>query len=676
MAVNSCARRGQIRMQLIQGGRGADAIQALHREVVGHYRKSLEAKMPFISIWRQCHAFYNGDHYGQWSPVGATLQKAPAHRVRIVNNRIAVLAHTVMAKGLQNRPMCECYPRQTTRAAQQRAKTGTLLLRYLDDVCDITSACQDYWFWKVLTGNGFYRWEWDDDVTTQPFPRPRVVAESPFNVYPDVMATTLRNARHVTIAHRVLREDIVQEFGAQAAEGASGTLDGDAAWRSQISGYVQSVADDSVLLFEHQVAPRRDAPEGRRIYSTSARVVHVEESLPNRKYTLSHGKAFPMGGRFWGRSMVQDPIWIQVELNRTASQIIEIRNLTANPQWVVAKGTLATDAVLNSPGKKIEWDPSRGPRPELTPAPPVPTGLFELLAVLESSLEKASGVHDISTGARPDSGDPSGRALEVTADQDQAKMTLAVLAHERAMEELYQGIFWMWRNFQDRAVTVEITGRDRAHSAVELHAVDLDDLNVRVIAGSGAPTRPSYTRAALERLLAMGALPADTMGVWVRELLGHRLMDSVTDDDSDGRLFAREENAKLQDPMQAQTVRVEYWHDDASHIAALLEVMETERFGELPPETVVAFRQHLAWHMHNATLKAQGMPLYGDDLGMQMPQPMQMPQSGHGAMGTQTESTPPTQRGVFDGGTPELNGSDLTGAPGVDEAVEAMGGDY
>lgn len=622
------------------------------------YRRSWEAKLPFVTTWRRCHAFTDGDHYGQWSPVYVlALKKTPAHRVRMVANRTTQLVATVQAKGVQNRPICECWPRNTTREAQNQAKVGTMLLRYIEDVANVKAAQMDYWFWVTVTGTAGYQWGWHSD--SLPHPRPWIKALSPFDIYPDRIATQPHECRHITVTHRVMPDDLDNEFGPGASDGAEGGFQNDNRWRRQLSGLFNPEMDGSVVLYERQEPASAQNPQGKRVLFTNAKVLE-ETPLPGGRYTISIGKFYPFGQRLWGKGPVEDAIWPQVELNRTLSQAVEHRNLFVNPQWVIPKGSVAQGSPLNTPNARIEFDPTKGGPPDVKAGVPIPNSIFDLAALLERNIQSATGVHEVSQGMRPEGVDAA-RGLEILADQDMQKLALPVLWHESAYEQAMSGMYMMWRMYQDQAVTVQVAGHDRALVAETIVSQDLGDLQIKVIEGSGAPSRPSAQHGAIERLLAMGAIPQDKIPTMVRELLGHRTMDSITDDDSASRLLAREENQLLMDPMRAQEVRIEWWHDDIDHINALMEVMnDRDKFYNLPPEVQEGFKNHLALHAHQAAQRAQGMPLYAQQLGMAMQEPMGMQPPGPGGPEQAGPPSGPPQQGAFDGGNPQLNNADLT----------------
>ena len=698
-------------MNIIKIEGGQDRQEQLGSQINLMYQRSKQMKTELQDSWWTYHAFYDGRQYSSFRHGRTSESKAPSWRVRAVNNYIKPIVNTVASKLTQSRPAFIVRPTGSEDDQRQKARASEYLLDYLYRQMRMQSVTYDVVWWASLTGTGFFNCYWDsqagktlqvgDSLEVTGFPV--VEAWSPFDVFPDWESTHLHNAKWVILAH-VLSDaaldlrwpGMVKEFDSKNhAPGASHASDDDSVRKSDLRGYVSDGGEQKLhKVLEYQERPSNTHPDGRRVI-VSEGVVLEETHLPGRKFSITQIKVGEMGGRFWGTGVVQGLVPIQRELNRSISSILELRNVSSNPPWVAAAGSIAKTGIKNRPDHIIFYNANAGPPPQRMPPVPIPNSLYELADTLKNSMYDISGVHEISQGRGP-SGVISGRALGVLADQDAVKLAAPARSLEEALADLGAGLLEMWRENMEVEMTISVVSESHRAEAVRFHRDHIDSTDVEIQAGSLLPKFASYEREISLRLLQLGGFgPIEDPETLVkfRKAFGSMGLKEFIDDDSPERNYQRQENAFMMDPENHPLIKVSWWHNHVVHISETLVFMKSPEFRELPPETQQFYELHLAEHYRQLQIQTQGLPAYVQAYGQdpqqvmaaqQQQQPGGPPGLGAGTVGAPEQMAQPTPPelpygeegqggqlpGMLGGGTPELNQAVGPRGPGFNPAEE------
>jgi len=667
------------------------------------FKRARDRKSVLHDEWWTAHSFVDGDQYITFRNGRSQEAKSPSWRVRLTQNMLLPIVNTICAKLTQQRPGILVRPSSPDEDRIQKAKACEKLLDYLDRLLKLDRVRYEVCWWAVVTGSGFFRRYWDPDAGNQytvdyegvtqviETGGPKVDAFSPFDVYPDVQATSMDDARWVILAHMLSAQDledrwpkagkkIIQQSG---GTGAPVNADDDSALRRDVSGYVDDPRDDRGLyrVLEYEEKPTVDYPDGRRVITCQNQLLE-EGDLPGRRFSLAMVRYSTMGGRFWGKGVVTPLVPLQRELNRTVSQMVELRNLHANPVWVGPTGSVPNNAVTNRPDSFITYNPNLGPPPQRIDPVPIPNSLETMSQSIKQAFFDISGVHEISQGRQP-SGVVSGRAMGMLADQDATKLGPAVRSLELAMEDLARGLLEDWREYQFVPVTVTVVGPSRIPEVFRFSSDQIDSTDVEIIAGSMLYKHPSYVRELALQYFQMGALgspqePSTQMRF--RQILGSRGLEEFYDDDSPDRNYARQENDMLTSPAVAPEVRPAWFEDHVVHVDEHRKFMLSTEFRELSKELQEGFSEHLALHYHELAKQGAGQATYAEVLGLEAeagqggaPPPGGPPQGGPPqGMPPQMEQMAQPQGGMS-GGTPEINQAFNIGGPGVNATEEAGG---
>tara|TARA_B100000809_G_C15136784_1_gene530986 strand:- start:3567 stop:5642 length:2076 start_codon:yes stop_codon:yes gene_type:complete len=671
--------------------------EELAKKIAERFRRCREMKLTLHDVWWTSLAFVHGRQYVLYKGGSPIEPKAPSWRVRLVHNICRPIVRTAVAKLTQNNPGFAARPTGPDEDAIQRAKARTWVASHIARELDLQDRVAQLVWWGWVTGTAFFSWGWNPAhgpmAGSNRAGFPDIEVWSPFDVYPDWRATSLKDAEWVIRVHPMQPAQVKAQFDRFPDEQSSpGTYSGsgqdwdfdhdnyDSTLRREIAGYTEGGPSMSgkVNVFEYEEAATLKHPRGRRVI-TSEGVVLEYGPLMNDRYSLAMFRAATEGGRFFGVSPIEDVVPLQRELNRTLSQAIELRNMHTMPNWVAPVGSLHSTPE-NRPDEVVEYNPNMGPAPMRQPATPIPPSLFEMVASLKQSFYDISGIHEVSQGRSP-SGVVSGRAIGMLSDQDQEKLGPMVLSLERAITDAGTGSLWLWKRFSTEAITTEILGDSRRVEAIRLHASDLDASDVYVVPNSMLPQRPSFIREQILNYASVGLLgdiadPRTRMRI--QKMLQGFGIDMIEGDETQDRNYARQENYRMS---TGEELEPSWFEDQVTHIDEHLAYMLSPEYQELTDQQQRGFEVHLATHYHELAKQGAGQATYAHVLGLD-------PQGGEQAQQeTPVDTAPSTEQtgAVFDaygpseqprptgGGTPELNRAVNPAGPGVNATEERAG---
>ena len=662
-----------------------------HQKLAEHIREKVEAcedyKRELADKWHTNIAFTNGDQYSIYRGGSGLVPKMPSYRIRITHNMIRPIVNTLIAKLTRSDPGITARPRKADMPAESKAVIVNGLYQYLHRLLKYQDKIRAAAWWAVVTGTGFIKWSWEpyrglpitvldpdtgEDLTIGFSGAPVVRVIEPWDVFPDWNATDLDECKWIAVAHSMHIDHAKEQFPAKTkliddyAKTHKHKFTGEYEQiRRELAGYTQTEShkEDIIKIYEYEEAPTGDYPDGRRIFLLDNHYILSEEVLINGRYSIAMMRDKGSGGRFFGVGTVEDVIDQQRELNRTVSQAIELRNMHTNPSWVMPAGSVRSPIEGGRPDQVIEYNPNYGPPPARIEPVPIPSSLWQMVEGILSSMYDITGVHEISTGKAGNL--TSGRAMGYLSDLDESKLGPTVSSMERMVEDMAKGICYLWMHFAEAPATFQVVGPNREAEVYTVHAEDLQDVEVEIIAGSMLPRNPSYTREQIIQYAQLGVygnMQDPMVQLRIREMLGQNGYDSA---DPHEDMHVRRARLEHMHFYEGAELEVRFFEDDQVHMREHVKQAHTAEFNSLPKERQEAFFEHIAQHMHQASQKAQGIPVYshalGLDAGVGVQESQQLQQELPSIMGAEGPKLP--------GGTPELNnalGPDKTPrGPGV-----------
>lgn len=540
------------------------------------YSAMKSARSPAERQWYINLAFVNGRHY--ISPVTAggqfrlTATKAPAHRVKMVVNKVRVAVRTEHAKLCQNKPIPTVVPSTgenedfaAANVAEQILKTEFASRRY--------DAIYRRWvWWGVVCGTSFKKMYWDSkyedlDATPEnpilgadgrtpltttdgtPFSKSnpvkgKIMIEhvNPFHIYVPDLTTEDINAQPF-IMHVMTRSPqyVQNNFGFVP------TCDARESSTILESAFLTTTNDktilDSVLIKEVWIKPNAHPqfPQGGLVTVINDKVVQYVEKWPwpFKEYPFYKYDGIKTGG-FYGDSIIVDLIPLNKEYNRTKSQMLEIKNTMGKPKLVYQQGSLNPRMISSEPGASIPYRLGFE-KPIILPGVEVPATMGMELDRLTSDFDDISGQHEITRGNTP-SQVTSGTAIAFLQEQDDTKLADQVSSIEHQTELLGQHYLKLVTTYWDDARLVKVAGNDFAFEAKMWKGSDLKgNTDVKIQTGSALPFSKAAKQAMVTEFMQAGWIdPSSGM-----EILQMGALQRVIDEALVDKKQAQRENLRL-----------------------------------------------------------------------------------------------------------------------------------
>ncbi len=164
------------------------------------------------------------------------------------------------------------------------------------------------------------------------------------------------------------------------------------------------------------------------------------------------------GGSIWSLNAVHDLVPLQRQYNNVLSRINDhintYKNTILTPEgFEGGVDAFQSERSFNRLTYKI------GHEPHYFPSPAVPAEWFTALQVIKSQMEDISGVHEVSSGQRPEGVD-SGVAIELLQQSDTTQMSEFLQAIETAMVETAEWTIQHMAQFfrEERLIGISSTG--------------------------------------------------------------------------------------------------------------------------------------------------------------------------------------------------------------------------
>ena len=671
------------------------------------YKQSENSKRRILEDAWLGIAFFTGRQWAVYNRVTRMVEEPhPPHwRVRMILNYVLPTVETLCGKLVENRPGVSVMPVSTDDDDIEAARQSEKLIEHLWHELGMQQKIHEASKWMATTGTAFFKVWWDpeagrdyqesepliDEVeasyeeVSKEAPKPKkkklqtfktgapvVDVLSVMEVGWDPGAKDISTARWMLHANSMHIDQIrgiwkngkhvaavdsydAEDYGTQILKELSHNSD-----------HEQGITD-RIMVIEYFERPSPRHPKGYYCVCAGGVMLEEDEELPYGEFPFIMARHVTSPGKFTGEGLVKHCIPAQKELNKSASQRIENKNLHAMPKWRAEKGSIEKNQITDQPGEIIVYNRTATRPPEPLPPPPLSPEHRLIEKEQIDHISAISGINDVTRGAQPPS-HASGRLVGLLSDLDATKLGPTVREMESAVEQLAERLLEYWRDYMPISTTLKIVGRDNVAEVFEFHASQIKSTSVRAVANSMLPKHPSYRREQVMQMFQVGMLgdPADPQ----TRLKARRMME-FGDEDADGqntkdRTYSREENHVI---ALGKATDVQPWEDHITHIDEHLDYMKGVDFRLLSPETQAAFEEHLAWHYFYESQQQQGVPWWqeyvgegGMPPGAPPPEEMQPPVCGPPPGPVPAGQAP---AGLVGGGTPALNQAVGTRGPGV-----------
>lgn len=445
-------------------------------------------------------AYYAGKQWIGMSRASKQLVPLVAEpgQVQYTANRIMPIVRTEQAKVLRNKLTQQVVPASTEESDIRAAKIAEDVVEWLEYELDCQDVDQETVLWALTTRIGFAVATWDakagkivgkDEKGDIHEGQPRMDVCSIFEVFWDTSVATWKDIRFVGVERVRSIEYVKQVYGIDVPPEDGLML------TNVFDGKLSSLSGDGFSMDAHKVdnctrvkmlwqAPCVEYPKGRLIVTASGRELAYVEDIGFGKDDDSEREVpvFPLihiriPGRIIGTCSTEQCMPIQREYNNSRSQIIENKNLMANPKWAVETGSLDGQEITREAGQVLNYRTGTAPPIMLQPA--------SLGADVDKNIERCleefmyiSGQQEVSHGSTP-AGVTAGVAIQMLQEQDDTKLAPTIQQFARFKRKYLSYLLKMVKYMFTEERTVQLIGTNRRTDVLTFRGSDLTSTDVR-----------------------------------------------------------------------------------------------------------------------------------------------------------------------------------------------------
>jgi hypothetical protein len=417
------------------------------------------ARQRFEKQWYVDLAFYRGKHYVNWLQYGNTsrLVETPKakNRVRIVSNRCRMQCRSEIAKLTKERPRGFVKPNTGDDIDRVAAKAGGQLYDslYEPSALNIAAKKLEAIFWCSVIGNGFLKIYFDKNKLDFTGIKGSLVVEalSSFAMYvPDVLEVDEQCQEYIIQKTTKSEEWLKNNYSTAVMTSSSGDS------RFSAAMDVES-ANKAVDVYEAWIKPCKMYSKGLWCCWTDTAILDKMYEFPYKhgQYPYVKYNSVPTG-KFFNDSILVDTIPLQLEYNRSFSQLLEVRNATSKPMMLAQKGSIDPNRVTNEPGAIVEYLPGT-PSPALVPPPHMPGYVSDLLNRTQRDMDDYSGLNE-----KIPAGVVAAVAISYIQEENDAKLAPALMSVEIAEQRMATQILSLFSQYCTVERMIKIVGNDSA----------------------------------------------------------------------------------------------------------------------------------------------------------------------------------------------------------------------
>lgn len=551
--------------------------QKIVEEVMQDYYKRREARRSLESQWQLNINFVMGNQYSFINSKGGLNEDEKLYfwQEKEVFNHIAPIIETRISKIISNTPKVTVVPASTDESDIESAKLSKEILNSVSNRLNLIDIEKTATTWSEICGTVFYKVVWNTnrgrmvatDETGNSIKEGDVEIQvvSPFEIFPDNLSCeSIDDVKSIIHARAIEVDEIKLQYGVDvdAEKVNSFSLDskigslGGLGYDAHISKQSNIELQNHCIIVERYDKPTKQFPNGRLTIVAGGKLL-FDGDLPYNNGEQS-GKIFPfvkqisnyLPGSFFGVSVVDRLIPIQRAYNAVRNRKHEYFNRSVMNVLAVEDGSVDTDALEIeglSPGKVLVY--RQGSKvPEIMQNPKMTIDFESEEDRLLSEFKTVSGVSDMMTDSYAQYTSMSGVALELLAEQDNARLASAIDSTKLAVKVVAKFILRLYKQYAVLPRLLKISGET---GNLELYYWDQNEINSDdVVFDSSTDNSESVAqrRAMLLDLIKQGLLYdnqegfSPSMRKKCLDLLGFGLWDNTVDLQSLQINRAKEEN--------------------------------------------------------------------------------------------------------------------------------------
>ena len=411
------------------------------------FREAMVAKEPFTSRWLE--------YLNAWDNSLFENNSTPSYKTNHVSNFIYSTIESMRPILFDQNPQFEAIP--MTAEAMDYSNDISAILDWEWYRTNMQEICLANSIYTFTLGTSIimlpYVFKDESDVTIDGEVTP--IKVSPFNLYPDPLATSVEDAEYIIYAN-YQHVNILKRKYPKKAEFLHGS---DIQYSELVNERSENARIDSQVLVlevwcrdytlvdieeDGQKIKKKRYPKGR-VLTIAPEIGLVLEDKQNPyntgRFPFFLFKDIDVPFQFWGEGEVKWLMSPQNEVNDLYNQVIDNAKHTANMQWVIDKNSgIPKGELTNRPGLIVRKNPGTEVRRDSPPS--MPMYVQQMIETLKLDIEVISGVHDVTRGQTP-TGVQSAAAIQTLQEAAQIRIRLKVKLHENSLGVL--GKEWVER---------------------------------------------------------------------------------------------------------------------------------------------------------------------------------------------------------------------------------------
>jgi hypothetical protein len=602
----------------------------------GLVKDGRERRRPHEALWWENIATFIGDFWVKYDIHRRVLHEPPKRnrsRVRIPVNLAQPVVRTELAKLTKNKPITDVIAKSNEKSDINAAEVGGKILDpYAERKFHLPKVRRRMLHWVLMCGYGGVLVDWDgtleeggfdvvQDAQGQPIFDERIVksiqdhydkkgekpkttkipfgelvirAVSPFQILFDMSKLYLEDAWWCIYSDIEDVVEIERRWGKKIdadPDAKPGVIEQRFLGRFDLTGKLTLDAPKTQQLAEiHRIFVKPGHPffpEGAHIVFTKDKILlHEDFPFGHGELPISAMGHIPLPTSQYSLSVIQQVRPLVLELSRTFSQLVENRNMIANPAWVIPKQLkIPRDEIQNKPGMRLEYQAMPNmPAPTPVQMPEMPAYVKEMIPNMREVILDISGQGETSQGRVPP-GARSGVAIAYLQEEDDTRLGPTVQEFEETHERMSQQILEVIAEKYDLPRTIRIPGKHREPEVFDFVGTILEG-NTTVVcqAGSGLPRSKA---AKQQYILDLYDRKIEQDPRKVRQML--ELGEGEPDEFEKDLDQAERENRRL---LEGEDVPVLEWFNHAAHHLVHRDFMKSADWDDLDENVQQIFLNH------------------------------------------------------------------------------------
>lgn len=460
-----------------------DAMSQLANDWAFRFKDAMVHKADKTKRWQTYWDAYFGRYFENTS--------LPDYKSNLVSNYIFSIIETIRPIMLDNDPKFQAMPRQP------------LGIDFTNDVQEALSYEWDRESMNVklfrdlittlVTGTSVYFLPWNGQDKNV-----NAVSVSPYNIYPDPLATSVEDAEFIIYAS-YKNEVVLQRLFPKMRHLLKG---GDINYGELVHDNNKNTrVDNQILVLEvwtrDYETVEKDEKGDEKVKYPNGRVLTIAPELGlvlSDKANPYQDKDFPfilikdydVPGEFWGEGEVAQLISPQKYMNELNNAILDNAKTTANMPWIVDKNSgIAQGKITSRPGLVIRKNP--GTQVDRLQPPSMPNYVVNAVETYKADMEQVSGVFDTLKG-NSETGVYTAQGVLALQEAGQARIRLKVKLLEDSLGKLANMWFSRLKQFWKEDRFIRITSFEGQYDLKKFMTSTLDyDYDIKIMAGSTMP---------------------------------------------------------------------------------------------------------------------------------------------------------------------------------------------